>query len=142
MRLLLDTCVISEMRKTDANSSVKKLINETDESDMFISVISLGEIVKGISLLQEGKRKKELLSWIAGLERHFADRILEIDQEIAHIWGEITARAQRSGKTVPACDGLIAAIALRHGLHLVTRNGEDFKPTGVLFIDHWLETSQ
>ena len=137
MRLLLDTCIISEMRKADTTPAIKNLMNEVDETDIFISVISLGEIVKGISLLAEGKRKKELLSWVSGLERIFADRILEIDQETAHIWGEVTAKALKIGKTVPACDGLIAAIALRHGLHLVTRNAEDFKPTGVLFIDPW-----
>ena len=137
MRLLLDTCVISEMRKTDANPAVKKLMSEVDETDIFVSVISVGEIVKGISLLEEGKRKKELLSWVSGLERIFVDRILDIDQETAHIWGEITAKSQKAGKIVPACDGLIAAIALQHGLHLVTRNGEDFKLTGVLFIDPW-----
>ena len=138
MRLLLDTCIISEMRKADASPNVKKLINEVDETDMFISVISLGEIVKGISLLEDGKRKKELFSWINGLERIFTSRILDIDQETAHIWGEVTAKAMRAGKIVPACDGLIAALALRHGLHLVTRNAEDFKPTGVLFIDPWV----
>jgi predicted nucleic acid-binding protein len=137
MRLLLDTCVISEMRKININPGLKKLMDEIDEKDMFMSVVSFGEIVKGIFLLEEGRRKRELLSWVGGLERIFSDRILEIDQETAHIWGEVTAKAQRNGKTVPACDGLIAAIALRHGLHLVTRNGEDFKPTGVLFIDPW-----
>lgn len=140
MRLLLDTCVISEMRKANAHPNIKKLMQEVDEMDVFISVISMGEIVKGISLLEEGKRKKELLSWVSGLERIFADRILEIDQETAHIWGEVTAKALKAGKTVPACDGLIAAMALRHGLHLVTRNAEDFKPTGVLFIDPWVNS--
>ncbi len=139
MRLLLDTCVISEMRKSDMNLGLRKLMDEVDERDMFLSVISLGEIVKGIFLLEDGRRKKELFSWVGGLERIFADRILEIDQETAHIWGEITAQAFKIGKTVPACDGLIAAIALKHGLHLVTRNSEDFKPTGVLLVNPWAE---
>jgi len=140
MRLLLDTCAILETRKADADPGLKKLMKEADESDLFISVISLGEIVKGVSLLDEGKRKKELLSWITGLERIFADRILDIDRETAHIWGEVTAKASKAGRTVSACDGLIAAIALRHGLHLVTRDSEDFKPTGVLLIDPWLKS--
>ena len=68
-----------------------------------MSVISLGELVKGISLLEDSRRKRELLSWVGGLEQSFADRILDVVQEIAHIWGEITAKAQKSGKVVPAC---------------------------------------
>ncbi len=137
MRLLLDTCVISEMRKNEMNSRLKELMDVIEEKDIFMSVVSIGEIVKGISLLEESKRKRELLSWVGGLERNFADRILEIDQEIAHIWGEVTAKAQKKGKIVPVCDGLIAACALKHGLHLVTRNSADFLPMGVMLIDPW-----
>ena len=138
MRILLDTCVISELRKADINPRLKELIDVIDEKDLFISVISLGELVKGISLLDEGQRKRELLSWIGGFERTFADRILHVDQETAHIWGEVTAKTQKAGKIVPACDGLIAATALKHGLHLLTRNSTDFAPTGVLIINPWL----
>ena len=138
MRLLLDTCVISELRKANINSRLKELMNVIDEKDLFISVISLGELVKGISLLDESQRKRELLSWVGGFEKIFADRILNIDQETAHIWGEVTANAQKKGKIVSACDGLIAATALKHGLHLLTRNSKDFVPTGVLIIDPWL----
>ena len=137
MKLLLDTCIISELRKTNINTRLKELMESVDENNLFISVISLGELVKGISLLEEGQRKRELLSWIGVFQRNFADRILDIDQETAHIWGEVTARAQKAGKIVPACDGLIAATALKHGLHLVTRNSQDFTPTGVLIIDPW-----
>ena len=142
MRLLLDTCVISEMRKADMNPRLKELMDVVDEKDVFLSVISLGEIVKGISLLEESKRKRELSSWVGGLERIFSDRILEIDQETAHIWGEVTAKAQKIGKTVSACDGLIAAIALKHGLHLATRNSADFLPMGVMLIDPWAVIGQ
>jgi len=137
MRLLLDTCVISELRKIDINPRLKELMDVIDEKDMFISVVSVGELVKGIFILEESRRKRELVSWLGGLERIFADRILGIDSETAHIWGEVTAKAQKIGKTVSACDGFIAAIALRHGLHLLTRNSEDFTPTGVLFINPW-----
>lgn len=133
----MDTCVISEMRKVDINPRLKELMDTTDEEDIFISVISLGELVKGISLLEESRRKRELLSWIGGLERAFSDRILGIDQDTAHIWGEVTAKAGKMGKVIPACDGLIAAIALRHGLHLLTRNSKDFVQTGVMLIDPW-----
>lgn len=135
MRILLDTCVISELRKSEINPRLKALLDAIDEQDIFLSVISLGELFKGISLLEEGQRKRELLSWIAGLERNFSDRILGIDQETAHIWGEITAKAGKKGKTIPACDGLVAAVALRHGLHLLTRNTVDFEPAGVMLLN-------
>lgn len=137
MRVLLDTCVISEMRKDQLNPRLKELLQVIEEEDLFISVISLGELIKGISLLEEGKRKRELLSWVGGLELSFADRILEIDAETAHIWGEITAKASRVGKSIPACDGLIASCALRHGLHVITRNSTHFIPTGVMLINPW-----
>ena len=137
MRLLLDTCVLSELRRHDADPRLKGLMDAVDEKDLFISVISVGELVKGVSLLGEGRRKKELLAWIGALEHSFADRILSVDQETAHIWGEVTAKARKIGKTIPACDGLIASAAIRHGLHILTRNSSDFEPTGVLILDPW-----
>ena len=137
MRLLLDTCAISALRKAEVNPKVKELLDTVDEKDVFMSVISLGELVKGVSLLQEGRRKQQFLSWLGGIERMFKDRTLAVDQETARIWGEITARARKTGKTVPASDGLIAATALKHGLHLLTRNSTDFIHTGALIIDPW-----
>ena len=137
MRLLLDTCVLSELRQPDIHPRLKELMDVMDEKDLFVSVISVGELVKGIFLLEEGRRKRDLLSWVGGLERSFGDRILDVDQEAARIWGEITAKAKKMGSTVPACDGLIASIALRHGLHLLTRNSKDFTPTGAMILNPW-----
>jgi len=71
------------------------------------------------------------------IERYYSDRILVIDLEIVRIWGELTARAQKSEKIIAASDGLIAATALRHGLHIVTRNVSDFEPSGGLLINPW-----
>ena len=137
MKLLLDTCAISALRKADINSKVKELLDTVDEKDVFMSVISFGELAKGISLLQEGRRKQKFLSWLGGIERMFKDRTLQVDQETARIWGEITAKARKTGITVPASDGLIAASALRHGLHLLTRNSKDFVATGAMLVDPW-----
>lgn len=137
MRVLLDTCVISEMRKQIISSALKEILDGIKEDDLYLSAITVGELIKGISLLDEGRRKKELWTWINGLENDFADRILEIDAETAHIWGEVTAKAQKEGKNIPACDGLIAATALKNGLHLLTRNSDDFIATGVLVINPW-----
>lgn len=74
-----------------------------------------------------------------GLEQRFADRILPIDVEVARIWGELTARAQARGGQVAAADGLIAATAIRNGLHVMTRNIRDFEPTGAMLIDPWTD---
>ena len=104
---------------------------------MFVSVLSVGEIAKGIALLKESKNKRNLQAWLQALERHYADRVLPVDLETSHIWGELTAAAQKTGKTVPASDGLIAATARRHGLHVMTRNSEHFGPTGVLLLNPW-----
>ena len=138
MRTLLDTCVLSELNKSgDSAKRVRQAISDLDDEAMFISVVSLGEIAKGVGLLDEGARKRGLLSWLNGLELQFVDRLLPVDHESARIWGELTARAQRQGRVVHVADGLIAATALRHGLHVMTRNISDFEPTGALLTNPW-----
>ena len=139
MRVLLDTCVLADLRRRDANPVVMRAVDEIEDSKLFVSVISIGEIIKGIALLEEGKRKHDLNAWVAGLERRYADRIIAIDIETTRIWGEITASAAKSGKVIPAVDGLIAATALRHGLHLMTRDVSHFEPTGALVINPYNE---
>ena len=104
---------------------------------MFLSVVTLGELTKGITLLDAGKKKEALSDWLLALEQESSGRILPIDTETARIWGEITASAQARGKIVAAADGLIAATALRHGLHLVTRNITEFLETGAMLINPW-----
>ena len=137
MRTLLDTCILSELRHPNCNQGVKNAVAELVSEEIFVSVISIGEIVKGIELLEASRRKKELLSWIRKLELNYADRLLPVDLEVVRIWGEITAVAQKQGITIPVCDGLIASTARRHGLHLMTRNTADFKYTGVMLINPW-----
>lgn len=137
MRVLLDTCVLSELRRPQGDAGVRQSVDQISDDDLFISVISVGEIVKGIALLDAGRRKRDLQSWLQILERDYAARILPVDREAAHIWGELTATAQRDGKIISASDGLIAATARRHGLHVMTRNVADFEPTGVMLINPW-----
>ena len=139
MRVLLDTCVLSELRKPQPDSGVCQAVDELPDGDLFMSVISLGEIAKGIALLDESRRKRDLQSWLQALERDYADRLLEVDQETAHIWGELTAAAQKNGRIVSSSDGLIAATARRHGLHVMTRNVSDFEPSGAMLINPWSE---
>ena len=137
MRVLLDTCVLSEIRKAEGNRGVRQAVDGIADEDLFISVISIGEITNGIELLENGRRKRTLQGWLQTLERDYASRILQVDCEAAHIWGELTAEAQKKGKIVAATDGLIAATARRHGLHIMTRNIADFEPTGAMLINPW-----
>ena len=137
MRVLLDTCVVSELRRPKANPLVRRSVESLDSDDLFLSVISVGEIAKGIALLREAKKRDELRGWMHSLEHDYADRILGVDLETSHIWGELSAEAQKSGKIVPASDGLIAATARVHGLHVMTRNTEHFRVAGVLLINPW-----
>ena len=137
MRVLLDTCVLSELRQTHGNAGVRQAVEAIDSDDLFVSVLSIGEIVKGITLLKDSVNRRALQGWLQTLERFYADRLLPVDLETSRIWGEITAAAQKAGQTIPASDGLIAATARRHGLHVMTRNVGDFKPTGALLINPW-----
>ena len=137
MKVLLDTCVLSELRRSDGDPRVRKAVEDLPDSDLYVSVLSVGEIIKGIALLPPGKKKHDLQQWIQGLEQRYGDRILPVDSDTGRIWGEITARARAQGFTLPAVDGLIAATAWRHGLHLMTRNTSDFAVTGVLLLNPW-----
>ena len=137
MRVLLDTCVLSELRRSDGNPQVSAAVSAIPDQDLLLSVLTIGEIVKGITILDPGKKKRALLAWVSGLQESYADRILSVDAETCAIWGEITAHAQARGIVVPAIDGLIAATARRFGLHVMTRNTADFAATGVLTVNPW-----
>lgn len=138
MKVLLDTCVLSELVRPKRNPAVQNALDALEDDELFISVLSIGEIVKGIALLKEGRRKRGLTEWLQELERDCASRLLPVDLETCRIWGEVTAAAQKTGRQVAASDGLIAATALRHGLRVMTRNTSDFEPTGVLIMNPWL----
>ena len=137
MKVLLDTCVVSELRQPRCNPSVRAAVAGQADDELFLSVLTLGEIRKGISLLADGRRRRELERWLVGLARHFSDRIVRIDDQVATLWGEICAAAQLNGRGIPAVDGLIAATALCHGMSLMTRNVDDFAATGVRLINPW-----
>lgn len=137
MRTLLDTCVISELRLTPPNLGVLEAVSQIPQDDLFISVITMGEIQKSISLLPEGRRRRELNLWFAGLHDRFAGQIVDVDLETAVIWGELSASTRLSRRTILAADLLIAATAIRHGLRVMTRNTRDFSSSGAPLIDPW-----
>jgi predicted nucleic acid-binding protein len=135
---LLDTNVISELVKPKPDDRVRRWIEETDESILFLTVLTLGEIRKGVERLRSGRRRGRLESWLqVDLPSRFQDRILPIDAAIADRWGRISAIATAKGKPVPVIDGLLAATAIHHNLTLVTRNSSDVSGTGVATLNPW-----
>ena len=138
MKYLLDTCVISELIKKEKNNKVVKWIKKRRESSLFISVLTVGEIQKGISKLPDSHKKEYLKTWIDNdLKKRFAGRILEITEEIATSWGEIQAKSESEGKKMPAIDSLIAATAIKNNLTVVTRNEKDIENSGCKSINPW-----
>jgi predicted nucleic acid-binding protein len=136
---LLDTNVLSELIKSKPDAKVVQWIEGTDESVLFLSVLTLGEIRNGIARLRSGSRRGRLESWLqVDLPGRFQDRILPVDEAIADRWGAISAMSAAKGKPLPVIDGLLAATALHHDLMLVTRNGSDVAATGVAILNPWL----
>lgn len=137
MRVLLDTNILAELVKPAGNPAVDAAIEEIPAANVFLSVLTVGEIANGIVLMAPGRKKTYLVNWLAGVEELYGDRILPIDLEIARVWGESSARARKNGIVIPPTDGLIAATALRHGLAVMTRNERDFENCGVRVVNPW-----
>ncbi len=136
--IILDTNVVSELIKPKPDGNVVRWVEETDESILFLSVLTLGEIRNGIESLRSGRRRGRLESWLqVDLPARFQDRILPVDEAIADRWGRISAIAAAKGRPVPVIDGLLAATALHHNLTLVTRKGPDVAGTGVPVLNPW-----
>jgi toxin FitB len=136
---LLDTNVISELMKARPARSVADWIVSTPEELMHLSVITIGEIRKGIDLLDEDDPKRGALqSWLdRDLRVRFAGRLLPFDEWVAERWGQIEALAKRQRVTIPTIDAQLAATALHHGLTFVTRNMVDVRLTGVPLFNPW-----
>ena len=125
-RYLLDTNAISETAKANPDKGYKVWLLGTENEQLFTSCLSLGELEKGINLLAHGANRQELERWRIKTVEDFEDRIVGIDQDTALLWGQLMARGQRSGKTPPQIDALIAAQCIQHQLTLITRNTKDF----------------
>ena len=134
LQYLLDTNILSETRKKRANERVISFLSAAEPSALFISVLSLGELRKGVALKirSDADAAKRLGAWVDGLEYSFGERILGIDAAIARQWGELSAQRSR-----PVVDTLLAATALVHKLTLVTRNISDVHDLGVKVLDPW-----
>lgn len=138
MKFLLDTCLISELVKKEPNPAVVSWLDEEDEEKLFLSVLNLGELQKGISKLPDGAKKEELQAWVAlDLAERFAGRILDIDLETALCWGRLQGEAEQAGEKLPVMDSLIAATAAAHGLVVVTRNVRDMERCQTRVFNPW-----
>lgn len=131
---LLDTNVISETRKTRADPSVMAFLGAADSGGLFLSVLTLGELRKGVAARHrtDAAAANRLGAWVDGIETIFTDRVLPVDATVARLWGELTA-----GRSLPVIDTLIAATAIASGLTLVTRNTRNVEATGVPLVDPW-----
>jgi len=104
---------------------------------MFASAITIGELANGVALLPTGARRQYFATSLIEIERRFSAHILPVDIDVARRWGELSAAAQASGVQMSVTDGLIAATALHHGLHVMTHNRRHFATSGVMIIDPW-----
>jgi len=134
LEYLLDTNVLSETRKKKADAGVIAFLQAADASSLYISVLTLGELRKGVAKKQreDADAAKRLADWVDGLEYSFADRILGIDAATARLWGDWSSEHPR-----PVVDTLLAATAVQHGMTLVTRNIRDVRGIPMKLLDPW-----
>ena len=135
---LLDTNCVSEVVRIKPEPRVMAWIGAADESLLFLSVLTLGEIRKGLAALPQGRRRSRLETWLeVELQARFSGRILSIDLAVADRWGLLAANAKASGKPLSTIDGLLAATAIHYNLTVVSRNVSDFTHVPVSVLNPW-----
>ena len=135
---LLDTNCVSELVSPEPEKSVLRWIDETDETTLYLSVLTLGEIRKGVAGLAQSRRRARLEVWLeVDLQARFAGRIVPIDTRVADRFGWLAAEAKRLGRALPVIDGLLAATALHLNLTVVSRDVRDFVATHVPVLNPW-----
>lgn len=134
LKYLLDTNVLSETRRRQADRHVVSFLSATDSSSLYLSALTIGELHKGVALKHrtDPTAARALAAWVDGLEYSFADHILGVDAAIARLWGELSADRPR-----PVIDTLLAATAMAHNLTLVTRNTADVQGLKVKLLNPW-----
>jgi predicted nucleic acid-binding protein len=135
---LLDTNCISELMRARPDPRVLKWMEAADETLLYLSVLTLGEIRKGVAALPQSKRRTQLETWLElELQARLSGRVLPIDRSVADRWGLLAAQTKRAGKSLSAIDGLLAATAMHHNLTIVSRNVSDFASTHVPVVNPW-----
>jgi predicted nucleic acid-binding protein len=135
---LLDTCVLAELAKPGPDASVVQWLEEADETTLYFSVLTLGELEKGIAKLPPSARRKKIEKWLRqDLVERFSGRLLAVDQPVAERWGRLSGESESRGKPLPVIDALMAATGLVHGLEVVTRNSADLERCGARCVNPW-----
>ena len=135
---LLDTNCISEVVRLTPDARVMAWIEAVEESLLYLSVLTMGEIRKGLAALPQGKRRSRLETWLeVELHARFSGRILSIDAAVADRWGLLAASAKTKGNPLSTIDGLLAATAIHHNLTIVSRNVGDLTDTHVPVVNPW-----
>ncbi len=138
MNYLLDTCVLSEFTRYRPEEKVIRWVDSVDEEELLVSVVTLGEVHRGIEKLPGSHRKTELTTWLdEQLITRFMGRIIPLDLPAMQVWGTLTARMDALGTPMGVMDSLIAASALSRNLVLVTRNVRDFQGCNIRLINPW-----
>ena len=136
MKYMLDTCIVSEAVKRKPSIDVMQWLDSVPISCQYLSSVTLGELQKGICSLGEADpRRHRLASWFERVHKAYSGRILPFDEEAALLWGRISGENQRSGRSIPLADSQIAAIAIVHGMELVTRNVRDMLGMGASIVN-------
>jgi predicted nucleic acid-binding protein len=142
MKYLLDTCVISEIIKPKADKNVISWMQNQDEESLYLSVLTFGEIEKGIEKSPDEAKKRKLQLWVEeDLKKRFEGRIVPINLDISVKWGAIQGTAELQGKPMPAIDGLIAVSGLVHNYIVVTRNVSDMEQSTVELLNPWVKNA-
>ena len=132
MKYLLDTCVVSELIAKRPNQTVLNWLDAQPQGDLYLTVITLGEITRGICKLPDSKRKSALETWFStDLLPRFSGRIMLLEVETMLLWGDLVGSLEPRGRVLSLMDSLIAATALQGDFTLVTRNEKDFTGTGL-----------
>jgi len=134
---LLDTCVLSEYNKPQPAAEVLAWLDAQTDDSLYMSVLTIGELDKGIFKMPPSKRKTNLAAFVETLLARFDRRILDLDTSILRRWGKMIGSLETQGRPMPAIDSLMAATALERDLTLVTRNEADFTNTGVKILNPW-----
>jgi len=138
MSYLLDTCVVSEFAALQPSEKVVSWLEKLNPETVYLSVVTLGEIQKGIEKLPASRRKESLRSWLKDdLLVRFHDRVLPLEVGEMMTWGALISRVEAKGLPMPLIDSLIAATALHHDLVVVTRDEDDFAPSGAKLLNPW-----
>ena len=143
MNFLLDTNVLSEATRPQPDVRVAEWLGARAALTLFVSIVSIAEIRKGILLLPVGRKRTKLGNWLESeLLPAFANRVIALGEAEMNEWASLQADTEKKGRRLPVVDSLIAATARCHGLTIATRNIQDFRHCGVPVFNPWDEKPQ